>query len=232
MTSLWVPGFDIAKYQGEMTCAKAKRAGLKFGYIRGAKGLNRDEFTLRNASRAKRNAMLFGIYLFFHPAIDIGQQTDLLIQLHKSTGATLVPMIDVEAHDALAAFRITRGLHRMVTRLTIAVGKPPTIYTGAGFWNKYVHDVTYSHCPLWTARYAHKTVAQYRADPVPIDPSKWAEYAFMHPRPLPVIGWDRPDAWQFAGENNRCGKRYGASSLDLDVNIMREESLHKFLVAA
>ena len=36
MTSLWVPGFDIAKYQGEMTCAKAKR--LKSGYMRARKG--------------------------------------------------------------------------------------------------------------------------------------------------------------------------------------------------
>ena len=163
--------------------------------------------------------MLFGKHLCVHPAIDIGQQTDLRIQLHKSTGATLVPMSDVEAHDALAAFRITRGLHRMVTRLTIAVGKPPTIYTGAGFWNKYVHDVTYSHCPLWTARYAHKTVAQYRADPVPIDPSKWAEYAFMHPRPLPVIGWDLMRGSSLA-KTISAGNVTGVIAR-LDVNIMR-----------
>ncbi len=228
----WYTGLDGSVYQGQMTPAKAKRYGIDLEYLRAGVGYDEDLLLLSNARRVKRNDLRLGVFHFWKPELDTAPQIKLLLDGHRKSGADLVPTIDVEWHGGQPPRVIVRRLTRFVAACTVECGKPPAIYTGASFWNTFVHALGFGECFLWQARYLHKTSMAYKLDPIPHAADEWARYALSHltKRPPPVIGFGLWDGWQFAGENDRCGVRYGCESLDVDVNIIRGGSFHKLLL--
>ena len=77
----------------------------------------------------------------------------------------------------------------------------------------------------------HYSAEAFKANPVPKDVSLWAEYAFEPQKnPAAVKGWKTWDVWQFAANHNQAGKKFGMTSAHLDLNIMKQESMAKFIL--
>lgn len=217
----WKNGIDVSEYQGRMNWKKAKNAGIDFAYIRSNCGLTLDSKTIANCEKATAQGIPFGLYLYFKPEQDAVEQAQILINRCKATGAKLVPMIDVEHQGGLTKAQITAAITVVVKMLTVEFGKPPTIYTGAWFWNDKVNAKKFSQCPLWVSQYVHYNPQAFKEHPIPQNPQNWPTYALEHPKPTKVSGWATWAAWQFAAGYNGMGKTYGAQSRDLDLNIMR-----------
>ena len=77
----------------------------------------------------------------------------------------------------------------------------------------------------------HYSAEAFKANPVPKDVSLWAEYAFEPQKnPAAVKGWKTWDVWQFAANHNQAGKKFGMTSAHLDLNIMKQESMARFIL--
>lgn len=227
----FVPAIDISHHQGAMYVGKAKDLGVQMFYVRALFGTKEDLRWEDNVRRMKRNGVQFGLYTWFRPLLSAKSQADALLKLHKASGATLVPMIDVEDSSHLPPLIVRTRLAKMVELVTKGIGKHPTIYTGYPFWIKHVKstDPTFARCPLWLSRYPVNSLAGYARSPVPVDPKKWDEYAFGFNRnPIVPAPWKIWAAWQFSAGYNGCGPRYGAQSSDLDLNIIKVGQLDRF----
>lgn len=225
------PAIDISVHQGDMIVSKAKAKGIGMFYARGLFGTKEDLKFKENVRRFKINGVQFGVYIWFRPIRSAKSQAAALIKLHKESGATLVPMIDVEDSSGLPPLIVRIRLAKMVELVTAGIGKPPAIYTGYPFWIKHVKstDPKFARCPLWLARYPVYSHEKYKLFPVPVDPKKWAEWAFQFNRdPIIPAPWKIWAAWQFSAGFNGCGPRYGAASNDLDLNLIRKAQSDRF----
>ena len=229
MTDNYMTGIDVSQYQGNITWKKVKDSGIDFAYIRSNVGLKEDELLKQNCSRARKNGIPFGLYVYIKPEEDVVEQMLMVLANHKKHGATLVPQIDIEHHGGATPKMLKRIVRMCVKMATDALGKPPVIYTYAVFWNAHVNmRFGISHCPLWVARYVYYSDAEFKDKPIPKDPSLWADYAFDSQKlPQPVKGWKTWDVWQFAANHNRAGKRLGMTSAHLDLNILKNTSMER-----
>ena len=223
---------DVSQYQGRIDWQKVKDSGIDGAYIRLCNGTTLDTKGLRNALECKRLGIPFGFYCYWHPQFMADRQARMLRDYSMTYEADFVPMLDVEAHDMQRPKVIADKLARSVSVLTSAFGKPPTIYTGAWFWNSRVKSSRFTQCPLWVAQYVHYSLAAFH-DPieaVPTSPAMWGPYAMGHKRPTTEIpGWLQWSAWQFAGGFDSVGMRYGMESRDLDLNILKDSEYARFL---
>ncbi len=229
----FISGIDISRWQGTVNWQKVKAAGIQFVYIRALNGLTVDPLVGANVHGARSNGIPFGLYQWWQPHIDPIAQAQLIMKYHKNTRATMVPMIDVEDNTTgMRPLFVRRRLGRLITEVTHQLGKPPTLYTAAWFWNQSVNSDKFTACPLWVARYAHYDSKTYRnpMHAIPVDPAQWPAYALLHTRPDPVTGWGSNwSAWQFSAGYNQVGKRYGVGSTDLDLNILKASEYNRFL---
>lgn len=226
----FIPSADGSEWQGNWIIKTAKDAGIRVFYVRGCYGDEVDEWVESYTTRLRNHGLAFGLYGWFRPDVNPTRQANLLHTLHRDLGANLIPESDVEDDGGGIAPRyIRRDLRTVVNILTTKVGKPPVLYTSKTFWDPHVNSDQFGECPLWVARYVHKYSYQYRADPVPFDPADWGEYAMNQPLdPGIPLGFGTWDAWQFSAGGNGCGRRYGAESNDLDLNIIRPLRWHRF----
>lgn len=223
---------DVSQYQGTIKWETVLASGIDAAYIRLCNGTTLDIWATRNARECTRLGIPFGFYCYWHPSALAFRQANLLVKYTRSMKATLIPMVDVEAHDNQKPITIINKLAKSVEILTKAFGVPPTIYTGAWFWNERVKSAKFSHCPLWVAQYVHYSLQAFK-DPIhmiPVDPQDWAEYAKEHKKPVTIIGWSVWSAWQFAGGFDSVGRRYGMQSRDLDLNILKDGQYSRFLL--
>ncbi len=74
MTDNYMTGIDVSQYQGNITWKKVKDAGIDFAYIRSNVGLKEDELLKQNCSRARKNGIPFGLYVYIKPEEDVVEQ--------------------------------------------------------------------------------------------------------------------------------------------------------------
>jgi GH25 family lysozyme M1 (1,4-beta-N-acetylmuramidase) len=230
--SPWLTAIDVSQYQGNINWKKVKKSKIDFAYIRSNAGLNEDDLLKQNCNRAKKNNIPFGLYVYIKPEEDVVAQMRLVLNNHKKYGATLVPQIDIE-HAGDAKPKVLKQIVKTCIQMaTNELCKPPAIYTYAVFWNAHVAmKLGVSQCPLWVARYVYYSDAEFKAKPVPKNVSLWADYAFASKKiPPPVKGWADWDAWQFAGNYDHAGKKFGMTSAHLDLNIVKKDSYKKFVL--
>ena len=228
----WLTAIDVSQYQGNIIWKKVKDAGIDFAYIRSNAGLNEDDLLRQNCNRAKKNSIPFGLYVYIKPENDVVAKMRMVLDNHKKYGATLIPQIDIE-HDGGVQPKVLKQIVRTCIKMaTDELGKPPAIYTYAVFWNAHVSmRLGVSHCPLWVARYVYYSDAEFKANPIPRDPSLWRDYAFNSKKIPPAVkGWKTWDAWQFAGNYDHAGKKFGMTSAHLDLNIVKSASYDKFVL--
>ena len=223
---------DVSQYQGQIKWQTVKDSGIDAAYIRLCNGTKLDTQALRNARACRRLGIPFGFYCYWHPQPLALRQARMLVKYTRSEKANLIPMLDVEAHDDQKPITIINKLAKSVSVITNAFGKPPTVYTGAWFWNSRVKSGKFSHCPLWVAQYVHYSLKAFKnpLHTIPINPDAWGAYALQHKNPAGVVGWPVWSAWQFAGGFDSVGLRYGMQSRDLDVNILKDAEYNRFVL--
>lgn len=216
----WKTFIDISRWQGTVNFDKLKNSGVDALYMRAYQGTTRDQRLDEYSTGAKNVGLPFGLYTYWRPKDTAEEQINRLLQEHTKLGATLIPMIDVEHDDGHSPQFIGQHVTDGVRLVEEAIGRTPTIYTAAWFWNPKVVGAEVSRCPLWLARYTRDTP--------PTNPAQWGDFAMSKPQPAVPAGWSTWDAWQFSADGNNMGRQFGASSSHLDLNIMREESWIKF----
>jgi len=217
----WRTFIDVSKWQGAIDWNKMKASGVDAVYMRAYNGLTKDKRLDEYAREANRVGLPFGLYTYWRPKYSPQEQVAKLVGAHKATGATLIPMIDVEHGDEKSPDAIGRSVTDGVRLVERELGCTPVIYTAAWFWNPAVKGAQVTHCPLWLARYS--------TPKPPVSPAQWGEFAMRYKQPAVPNGWQTWDAWQFSADGNFMGGIYGASSSHLDLNIMRAESWSRFI---
>lgn len=218
----WVSGIDISKWQGIVNWDTVRDSGIQYVYMRAFNGNRQDSTLQRNAEGARWINMPFGLYTYWRPRDSAEEQARRLIDAHRTHGATLIPMIDVEHQDNKTPEQIATSVTDGVRIIEQELGVSPVIYTAAWFWNPAVgrnHGV--GHCPLWLARYSVP-------NPIPTNPQDWPSAAIGRREPVIPHGWDRWDAWQFSADGNHMGPTYGMTSSHLDLNILRGDVWPRF----
>ena len=218
----WRTFIDVSKWQGNIDWDVMKASGVDAVYMRAYNGTRRDERLDQYAEGARRVGLPFGLYTYWRPKYAAKDQVNRLLDAHAETGASLIPMIDVEHGDERPPTEIGQSVTDGVRLVEERLGVSPVIYTAAWFWNPAVKGADVSHCPLWLARYSTPQ------PPIPV--SGWGEFAMRYRQPAVPGGWATWDAWQFSADGNFRGKTYGASSSHLDLNIMRPDSWARFQV--
>ena len=218
----WRTFIDVSKWQGEIDWDVMAASGVDAVYMRAYNGLTKDKKLDQYAENARRVGLPFGLYTFWRPKYGAAEQVAKLLQAHAATGASLIPMIDVEHGDEKPPTDIGRSVTQGVRLVEKHLGVSPVIYTAAWFWNPAVKGAAVGHCPLWLARYS--------VPDVPHDPKEWADHAMRYKQPVVPNDWSQWDAWQFSAEGNFRGHVYGVSSTPLDLNIMRGEAWDRFVV--
>lgn len=220
--SAWVSGIDISKWQGNVNWTTVRDSGIQYVYMRAFNGNRQDSTLQRNAEGARLINMPFGLYTYWRPKDSAEEQATRLIAAHRTHGATLIPMIDVEHQDDKTPDQIAASVTDGVRIIEQELGVSPVIYTAAWFWNPAVsrnHNV--GHCPLWLARYSVP-------NPIPANPQDWPSATIGRREPVIPHGWNRWDAWQFSADGNHMGPTYGMTSSHLDLNILRGDVWPRF----
>ena len=96
-------GIDVSYYQGDITWARVRRAGVQFAFIRVSDGSTiLDSKFEANWAGARRASVLRGAYQFFRPEEDPVAQANLLVKKLRAHGqGELPPVIDIEVTGGL-----------------------------------------------------------------------------------------------------------------------------------
>ncbi len=126
---------------------------------------------------------------------------------------------------------------------------PPSrivLYTGASFWNGVVPDTRFAEFdtiiaryPIWPSKILGIEDRQARESQLeawlatspkpPTHASGWEEWILARKqRPPRLTGLGQWSGWQFSAQFNCAGPTYGATSRDLDLNIVRDEAWERW----
>jgi peptidoglycan hydrolase-like protein with peptidoglycan-binding domain len=237
---------DVSENQGTIDFGRMAAAGVAGAVPRaGINGRRDHRFDAYVASLRASGLALPAVYWFANPksSTGAGAQGSLLAAAAAQHGAAR-GMIDAEWYSSeggpnpvLRGLALARWYGDMADAVLAGTGSEPIIYTGAAFWDDHVarpvagDDETalegvlarLDRCELILARYP-----VYRPDgPTPGGPATWADWAFGRDRRGPSIpvGFRAPwSGWQFSAGFNGQGPTYGASSNDIDLNIITDDA--------
>jgi lysozyme len=197
-----VLGIDVSRWQDnnstaqQMDFVKSYAAGARFVFIKSSQANYADEDLLYNWKSAKAAGLLRAAYHFLTWDIDPKIQAQYAWSLIKSDPGELPPIVDFEWWSVIPSNAYDK-LWNYVVEMEKLCGKKPIIYTGAFFWNAYGTQAdVWKNYPLWIASYSDE--------------------AYMLDKVKDLTPWDNWLFWQFSSKGD--GKKFGAESLDLDMN--------------
>ncbi|HRE02831.1 MAG TPA: hypothetical protein PLV68_16135, partial [Ilumatobacteraceae bacterium] len=87
-------------------------------------------------------------------------------------------------------------------------------------------STTFGDLDLICARYPWYSTTAAAANVPPVNAADWGDWLLARTTKRPQVpdGWDDWDGWQFSAGYNGRGPTYGATSADLDLNIVRPEA--------
>lgn len=243
-TSEWVPVVDISHWQGDYDFVKARQEAVEGFILRVCHG---DELDTRlpeyyKAARAagyQENDI--GFYQFINPKRGTAKDTATIAAdyIKQVTGRTnVLYMLDVENYvhftpnkgeGAISQQAFATYLREHWAEFArVMPGCRVIAYANRSFWNGPIgpNDATLAGDLDWMVpRYPVYSFEEYEQVGYPPGTDLWDEWAFQFTNELPQapIGVTEWAGWQFSAGYNRQGQRYGASSRDLDLNIVRRE---------
>lgn len=228
-----IPVVDLSKHQGAVDFVKMRANHVEGVIIRAGNGEVADPLFRTNAIAAHAAGLKTGAYWFCNPRVGTATQQgrDLCAAAHRGD-CDLPSMLDVES-DALEPHKLPapdqrefmRWIGEMVSTVSANEDRLPIMYTNASYWDREVASVAFGDLDLIAARYPFYSPTACAAHVPPVDARQWGEW-IMHEttlRPPPPMGWADWQGWQFSAGFNGRGATYGASSRDLDLNIIRDE---------
>ena len=123
-------------------------------------GLRSDKKFRTNWEQAEKHALKKGAYLFFHPNLDVGKQTDLFIRRVGSLEGCLPPVVDIEKTYRTDRKLIKTRLQTCLRLLEQHYGVKPVIYTYTTFYRDYL-GADFDEYPLWIAHYEREDHPDY-----------------------------------------------------------------------
>lgn len=256
MSVAWVPVVDISRHQGAVDFAKMRARGVRGLILRISHGLvldDRAEIYYRDAIAAGFPADQIGWYPFLNPKRGTGAQTATFAVDHIrriSARSDFFYMLDVENYrnespnvGLAPVFGAAYAAYIREHIATVLSSSPKSRvigYTNRAYWNGNVVGVEWvgddqlaAELDWIVARYPAYSPAAYERRPLPASPDGWADWAFnvAPDGPFPPRGgtWS---AWQFSAGYNRQGAAYGASSSDLDLNIVHPDAWARWTATA
>lgn len=227
-----VPFTDISKWQGAVDFQRMVDNHVAGVLIRAGNGITTDRMCDRYVAGARAAGLKVGLYWFCNPKVSSGvHQGQLLAAAHARHRPDVRPMLDVEDYSgeagpggSIPAPQFATWLRGMAAE--VAKTCTPLIYTNGSYWNAHVGASDFGHLDLICARYPFYSPAACAAHVPPVDARDWDEWimAETSKRPQVPSGWDTWDAWQFSAGFNGRGHVYGVSSIDLDLNIARDDA--------
>jgi hypothetical protein len=248
MTS-WVPMPDIAEHQWpSLNFGVMKAAGIDYISIRAGISGHLDRFLSEGVLRATDAGIsVVSLYWFVNPKAAMGpeDQGHLLAQVCDQFRVRQA-MLDCEWYSGefgpnplITGQRYADWVRRMSDSVTLNRGVRPYIYTAASFWNPAPatggaggadfsdHDLILATYPGW------HTIGGRIVDNVPrgVAPRDWAVAAFRARPTGPQIpnGFRDYDGWQFSAGGNGQAPVYGCHGNDLDLNIVTDEAIARWL---
>lgn len=165
-----VKGLDVSEFQGRVNWTSVKDSGKQFAIARIGDGGYVDPTFKTNWSRMKSAGLIRGAYQFFRPNESAAAQASIVVHQVGHLGDGDLPvMLDLEVTGGQSPATIVAKVHTWINAVAAGTGKKPYIYTGAYFWDSYVHSSAFSSRPL--------NVAWYGTD-CPGVPNAWSHWTF------------------------------------------------------
>lgn len=189
-----------------------------------------------------------GWYTFINPKRSTAEDAASYAVMHMeriTQGSPSFLMLDIESFHEESPNRGSCGgwvgqrfagwLRTFMTRCRVEAPTVPLVgYTNTAFWDSdggvghdhrgvpHVGDTDLAGQLDWIVpRYPAYSLAAYARNPLPSLPAGWEAWAAARGvEPLPPRGARGWAGWQFSAGYNRQGARYGATSLDLDLNLV------------
>lgn len=247
----WVKIVDVSRYQGTCDMVKLKASGVEGLIIRLTHGETIDSMAApyyHAAIAAGFTNKDIGFYTFCNPKRGAAVfLADVFINAVKSlVGPNALNevylMLDIESYyrespNVSAAWPAAQYAVWLQDFAEYCMQRALTIgYTNNSYWQSGVNS------PLTTdddwlvvnldwigARYPVYSLAGYVSHPLPTTPAGWPTWAFTQAvgptLPPGAGGWE---GWQFSAGFNGQGTRYGFSSTDLDLNIIKREAYNRW----
>ncbi|MFC3033338.1 glycoside hydrolase family 25 protein [Pseudoalteromonas fenneropenaei] len=153
-TEQTVHGIDVSHYQGTPDWQQIASQPLHFVYLKATDGITYlDPQFKANLSQLKDTPLLYGAYHFFEPKDDPKQQAAHYLSYVQGQALPLVPVVDIEVTQGVAADEIQTKLQVWLDEVEQALGCRPMIYSNGPFWQRYL-GTQFNHYPFWLADYA------------------------------------------------------------------------------
>ena len=147
-------GIDVSHYQGSVSWAEVRQAGIEFAVAKATDGLTWEDpqFAI-NWPAMKAAGILRGAYHFFEPADDATEQAEFFLKTVQLATGDLPPALDVEK-AASSSTALWEGVETWLQTVAAATGLQPFLYIDPTFANEYKAPASLAAYPLWLADYA------------------------------------------------------------------------------
>jgi GH25 family lysozyme M1 (1,4-beta-N-acetylmuramidase) len=228
-----VPVVDISKWQGHVNFKTMRQRGVEGLIVRLLNGRTRDSLAAGYINDAKDEGFEVLGYGFCNPKADRSGAdfAERLVDCAADLGVANRPvMFDVENYlNEPGNLPIITGnawqdwLELGVDTVIRLMGRPPILYSNASYFaSTGLVGGTLTRCPLIVARYPYYSPLSPQP---PADAREWERWIFDQPkRPQVPRGFTDWQGWQFSAGFNRAGRTYGASSTDLDLNLIKPDA--------
>ncbi len=139
-----IHGIDVARFQGEIDWPTARRAGVRFAFIKATEGGDLlDPHFRANWTNAKKAGVLRGAYHFYYFCTDAVTQAKWFIRNVKRTKGALPPVLDMEWNPFSPTCtlrpppdKVRSEMRRFLNRVERRYGQRPIIYTTPDFYER------------------------------------------------------------------------------------------------
>lgn len=250
----FVPLIDVSHHQGDIDFRVMKKAGVPYVLLRAGVGRTEDSRFDTYVANAVAAKMVFGPYWFVDPrSLATGRQQAEryaeVTQPHRER-FKLPYMVDIEVYwkkSEAGDANLVKGqalltyLEDLLERLEDLVGERPILYSNSSVWNALQlpatdlvlrYDWILARYPAFRVDPVTQQAIAYTAEQQAglVDPLAWPAWPPLLNRepqgPPKVTKWA---GWQFAADGDRAGNRFGCTSADLDLNIIRKDAMARWL---
>ena len=146
-------GIDVSHYQGTVSWAEVRQAGIEFAFAKATDGLTwTDPQFAINWPAMQAAGVLRGAYHFFEPADDAALQAQFFLQTVQLAPGDLPPALDVETAGS-SATALWQGVETWLQTVAAATGVQPFLYVDPSFANANLTPASLAAYPLWIADY-------------------------------------------------------------------------------
>lgn len=242
MTDPMVPVLDGSKYQGAWDFKVAVSHRVRGVIIRLGNGKSLDPLAYRYMPDARDAGLAVGGYWFCNPKAHThpADQMALFLARAEQLGKfDIPPMLDIEnfvneypnpgSNMGWTGPKLQAWLEKAVDYINISIGVAPIAYSNASYFRgQGMVAGRMSQCPLIVARYPFYFQG---APKPPADATMWERWLYTATTARPEVpkGWGDYDGWQFAAGFDGMGPIYGATSPDVDLNLIKAASWASWL---